>query len=141
MEFQSLSLSPQINPALFVNENYYEVDGVLTTKLEQVDITSKKKREMKCENEADAVIGKDKVHYLKHAAFCLETQKFPDAVHHVSFDWASLNFNNLKVFFISHSPTSLRSSSSLVNSITTKSHSNLEMNKNCLVYNLRAYHS
>jgi galactose mutarotase-like enzyme len=68
-----------------VSENYYEVDGVLTTKLEQVDVNpSEKKNPPRCTDESKAVIGKGGVHYMKHGAFCLETQKFPDAVHHVS---------------------------------------------------------
>lgn len=76
---------PQINPSTFINENYYEVDGVLTTKLEQIDMASKPKITQKCpEDDAKAIIGKNGVHYFKHQAFCLETQKFPDAVHHVS---------------------------------------------------------
>jgi hypothetical protein len=60
---------------------------MLTTKLEQVDVTTEEKKTPPCAviNEADAVIGKGGVHYHKHGAFCLETQKFPDAVHHVSF--------------------------------------------------------
>lgn len=41
--------------------------------------------DVKClDDESKAVIGKGGVHYLKHGAFCLETQNFPDAVHHVS---------------------------------------------------------
>lgn len=73
----------QINPSTFVSENYYEVDGVLTTKLEQVNVSTKDKVLPRCSDET-AVAGKGGVHYLKHGAFCLETQKFPDAVHHVS---------------------------------------------------------
>lgn len=73
----------KINPATFVSENYYEVDGVLTTKLEQVNIAMKDKVAPKCSDDT-AVVGKGGVHYLKHGAFCLETQKFPDAVHQVS---------------------------------------------------------
>jgi galactose mutarotase-like enzyme len=72
----------QINPQSFVEENYYEVDGVLTTKLDHVDVTMMKKVLPKCPEES-AVVGKGGAHYLKHGAFCLETQKFPDAVHHV----------------------------------------------------------
>ena len=72
----------KINPQSFVEENYYEVDGVLTTKLEQVSVTMVKKPLPKCPDET-AVVGKNGAHYLKHGAFCLETQKFPDAVHHV----------------------------------------------------------
>lgn len=81
-----MKISSQINPSRFVSENYYEVDGMLTTKLQPVEqvVISKPKEEMpKCSSEDDAVVGKNKVHYLKHAAFCLETQNFPDAVHHV----------------------------------------------------------
>lgn len=82
--FDSFNL--QINPTNFTSEDYYDVDGALTTKLEQVDISKQKKDLPKCSDDT-AVIGKGGVHYLKHGAFCLETQKFPDAVHHVrSFD-------------------------------------------------------
>ena len=55
--------------------------------------------DVKClDDESKAVIGKGSVHYLKHGAFCLETQKFPDAVHHVSLKylrlmWFDLFFN------------------------------------------------
>lgn len=75
----------QISPSTFISENYYEVDGVLTTKLEKVNVEMKdNKTDVKClDDESKAVIGKGGVHYLKHGAFCLETQKFPDAVHHV----------------------------------------------------------
>lgn len=31
------------------------------------------------------ILGKNKAKYFKHAAFCFETQNFPDAVNHVSF--------------------------------------------------------
>jgi hypothetical protein len=72
----------QINPATYVSENYYEVDGVLTTKLEQVSVSTQDKKLPRCSDDT-AVVGKGGVHYLKHGAFCLETQKFPDAVHHV----------------------------------------------------------
>jgi hypothetical protein len=44
-----------------VNENYYEVDGVLTTKLEQVDVSTSTntKKAQKCpEDDSTAVIGK-----------------------------------------------------------------------------------
>lgn len=64
-------------------ENYYEVDGVLTTKLEQVDTSTKVKVLPRCTDDG-AVAGKGGVHYLKHGAFCLETQKYPDAVNHVN---------------------------------------------------------
>lgn len=66
-----------------MSENYYEVDGVLTTKLEQVNVSTKDKVLPRCSDE-NALVGKGGVHYLKHGAFCLETQKFPDAVNHVS---------------------------------------------------------
>jgi len=73
----------QINPSDFVKANYYEVDGVLTTKLDQVNVSTTTTRNLpRCPDET-AVAGKGNVHYLKHGAFCLETQKFPDAVHHV----------------------------------------------------------
>ena len=36
----------------------------------------------KCEKPG-ALVGKDGAEYYKHGAFCLETQKYPDAVHHV----------------------------------------------------------
>lgn len=35
-------------------------------------------------SEDTALVGKGGVQYLKHGAFCLETQKYPDAVHHVT---------------------------------------------------------
>lgn len=61
---------------------------MLTTRLEQVDVTTKEKKTPKCTetNDENAVIGKGGVHYYKHGAFCFETQKFPDAVHHVSLE-------------------------------------------------------
>lgn len=31
-----------------------------------------------------AIIGKNKAQYFKHAAFCLETQNYPDAINNVS---------------------------------------------------------
>jgi galactose mutarotase-like enzyme len=31
------------------------------------------------------IVGKDGANYMKHGAFCLETQNFPDAVNHVSY--------------------------------------------------------
>lgn len=109
----------QINPQSFVSENYYEVDGVLTTKLEQVEVTVMKKVLPKCPDN-EALVGKGGVHYLKHGAFCLETQKFPDAVNHVNI---SLDFGLffLNSFFLSgklpidyfESWTSLQSSSRL----------------------------
>ena len=53
--------------------------------------SSKPKIMKKCpEDDTNAVIGKDGVHYYKHQAFCFETQKFPDAVHHVSITLISL---------------------------------------------------
>lgn len=70
------------------SENYYEVDGVLTTKLDHV--VTMRDIKLKCSDEG-AVIGKGGCHYLKHGAFCLETQKFPDAVHHDSFPSTILN--------------------------------------------------
>ncbi|XP_070496494.1 galactose mutarotase [Chironomus tepperi] len=79
-----------ISPSAFNSENYYEVDGVLTTKLEKLNVQMKD--EVKClDDESKAVIGKGGVHYLKHGAFCLETQKFPDAVHHDNFPTTILN--------------------------------------------------
>lgn len=77
------NFSPQISPAQYVSENYYEVDGVLTTKLEQVDVSTKDKALPKC-SDYTSIVGKGGVHYLKHGAFCMETQKFPDAVNHVT---------------------------------------------------------
>lgn len=59
------------------------MDGVLTTKLEHVEMVSAPEAQKKC-NKPGALIGKGGVEYYKHGAFCLETQKFPDAVHHVS---------------------------------------------------------
>lgn len=56
---------------------------MLTTKLEKVNIATKERAMPRCSDDK-AVVGKGGVHYLKHGAFCLETQKFPDAVHHVS---------------------------------------------------------
>lgn len=54
--------------------------------MEQVDVSTKDKKKEACTvtDDSNAVIGKGGVHYFKHGAFCLETQKFPDAVHHVS---------------------------------------------------------
>lgn len=77
-----------------MSENYYEVDGVLTTKLEQVNVSTRGKSVPKCSDET-ALVGKGGAHYLKHGAFCLETQKFPDAVHHV-------RLKELKVSFKKH---------------------------------------
>lgn len=79
----------QINASTFISENYYEVDGVLTTKLEQVNVAMKGKDLPRCSDDT-AVAGKGGAHYLKHGAFCLETQKFPDAVHHVRMFWFTL---------------------------------------------------
>jgi aldose 1-epimerase len=31
------------------------------------------------------IVGKNGAYYMKHGAFCLETQNFPDAVNHVSY--------------------------------------------------------
>jgi hypothetical protein len=81
--FSCTFIFQQISPARVSGENYYDVDGVLTTKLEQVDISKPKQEPPRCEKDGNAVIGKNKTHYLKHAAFCLETQNYPDAVHHV----------------------------------------------------------
>ena len=36
-----------------------------------------------CE-EGSSVVGKNGAQYKKHGAFCLETQKYADAVHHVN---------------------------------------------------------
>lgn len=36
-------------------------------------------------NSLSNVIGKNGTQYSKHAAFCLETQNYPDAINHVSF--------------------------------------------------------
>lgn len=33
----------------------------------------------------ELTVGKNGAHYMKHGAFCLETQNFPDAVNHVSY--------------------------------------------------------
>jgi aldose 1-epimerase len=79
-----------INPSAFVSEHYYEVDGVLTTKLDQVHVSTKDKVLPRCSEEM-AVAGKGGVHYLKHGAFCLETQKYPDSVHHENFPSTILN--------------------------------------------------
>lgn len=38
-----------------------------------------------------ALIGKKGAKYLKHGAFCLETQKFPDAVNHSNFATSIIN--------------------------------------------------
>ncbi|CAB3252581.1 unnamed protein product [Arctia plantaginis] len=38
----------------------------------------------------EALVGKDSVGYRRHGAFCLETQKYPDAVHHKNFPSAIL---------------------------------------------------
>jgi hypothetical protein len=52
------------------------------------------------------VIGKGGARYKKHGAFCLETQKYADAVHHVSSNTKSSNplrgilfFFNTSLFF------------------------------------------
>ncbi|CRK93653.1 CLUMA_CG007182, isoform A [Clunio marinus] len=79
-----------INASRFVSENYYEVDGVLTTKLDKVTVSTKDDNSAKCSDES-ALVGKGGVHYLKHGAFCLETQKFPDAVNHSNFPSVILN--------------------------------------------------
>lgn len=39
--------------------------------------------EYTCE-EGSSVVGKNGAQYKKHGAFCLETQKYADAVHHVN---------------------------------------------------------
>lgn len=36
-------------------------------------------------NSGDFVKGKNSAKYEKHGAFCLETQKYPDAVNHVKY--------------------------------------------------------
>lgn len=59
---------------------YYEVEGVLTTKLEKVQVSTMDSKN--CPTESP-LKGKGGVPYFKHGAFCLETQKFPDGVHHV----------------------------------------------------------
>lgn len=50
-----------------------------------------------CEGDSSAnnVIGKGGVHYKKHGGFCLETQKYADAVHHVK---RKLYFSHLHIF-------------------------------------------
>lgn len=42
-----------------------------------------KKPLAKAPNSAASIVGKGGARYNKHGAFCLETQKFPDAVNHV----------------------------------------------------------
>lgn len=37
----------------------------------------------KAPNDGKVIKGKDGAEYSKHGAFCLETQKYPDAVNHV----------------------------------------------------------
>lgn len=70
-------------------QTFYDVDGVLTTKLEQVEMISAPQAPKKCDKPG-ALIGKGGVEYYKHGAFCLETQKFPDAVHHVRLRYGNL---------------------------------------------------
>lgn len=116
----------QINPTRYVSENYYEVDGVLTTKLEQVNVMTKDRQTPRCSDDT-AVVGKGGVHYLKHGAFCLETQKFPDAVHHVmrsqkcsarlpsinfAFSLSSRRKTSHRQFWLQDKSTSTKSSSS-----------------------------
>lgn len=57
---------------------------MLTTKLEKVPVmvTIAGKSGVTCDKESP-LTGKGGVPYFKQQAFCLETQKFPDAVHHV----------------------------------------------------------
>lgn len=56
----------------------------MTTKLEQVSVSMKDKVVPTCNwSDDNSVTGKGGVHYLKHGAFCLETQKFPDGVNNV----------------------------------------------------------
>lgn len=43
------------------------------------------KKEMQSPNMTEAISGKEGVKYQKHGAFCLETQKFPDASNHSHF--------------------------------------------------------
>ncbi|KAL4713389.1 hypothetical protein ACJJTC_010374 [Scirpophaga incertulas] len=43
------------------------------------------------------IIGKGSATYRRHGAFCLETQKFPDAVHHTNFPSAMLKPGDLYV--------------------------------------------
>lgn len=75
-------------------------------------MATKDKALPRCSDET-AIVGKGGVHYLKHGAFCLETQKFPDAVNHVTLQKSSfpsirsvkfspsgkLPFNNLEPWY------------------------------------------
>jgi hypothetical protein len=55
-----VNLSLQINPSLPSNSSCGDASAV-----------------------GGAVVGKSGANYKKHGAFCLETQKYADAVHHV----------------------------------------------------------
>lgn len=48
------------------------------------------------------VVGKGGAQYKKHGAFCLETQKYADAVHHVSRTKAENPFEMKTMFFLFH---------------------------------------
>ena len=52
-----------------------------------------------CSVMEEPIIGKGGANYLKHGAFCLETQKFPDAVNHVKIFNNYLNDINFFFFF------------------------------------------
>jgi galactose mutarotase-like enzyme len=81
------------------NQDFYDVPGGLT-KLEPVSSptiknlakrttegTTSKTLSMAEKTASDIspfIAGKGGAHYQKHAAFCLETQKYPDSINHVS---------------------------------------------------------
>ncbi|CAG9571897.1 unnamed protein product [Danaus chrysippus] len=50
----------------------------------------------------EALVGKKGVGYRRHGAFCLETQKFPDAVHHENFPSALLTPGDVYVHKVNY---------------------------------------
>lgn len=60
-----------------------------------MEMREKTAEEALCEYPEDQatqpLMGKGGAHYLKHGAFCLETQNFPDAVNHENFPRATLS--------------------------------------------------
>jgi len=50
-----------------------------------------------CEEGWASVVGKNGAQYKKHGAFCLETQKYADAVHHVNI-FILLNLHVEQIF-------------------------------------------
>lgn len=53
-----------------------------------------KEHQAKAANSEPAIAGKSGLLYYKHGAFCLETQKYPDSVNHVSFGDHSVIVDN-----------------------------------------------